>query len=86
MFVSGTNWLDFNPFTNSDDVPRLLSKSKPGKKRKPCNQLTFDMIYKNAGEAGFECLQVATDISRYTTLRQRDICAMRWDKHIADGC
>ena len=78
--------LDFNPFTNSDDVPRLLSKSKPEKKRKPCNQLTFNMIYKNAGKAGFECLQIAMDISRYTTLREGDICSMRWDKQIVDGC
>ena len=78
--------LDFNPFTNSDDVPRLLSKSKPEKKRKPCNQLTFNMIYKNAEKEGFECLQIAMDISRYTTLREGDICAMRWDKQIVDGC
>ena len=78
--------LDFNPFTNSDDVPRLLSKSKPEKKRKLCNQITFDMIYKNAGKAGYECLQIAMRISRYTTLREGDICAMRWDKQIVDGC
>ena len=78
--------LDFNPFTNSDDVPRLLSKSKPEKKRKPCNQLTFDMIYKNAAKAGYECLQIAMSISRYTTLREGDICAMRWDNQITDGC
>ena len=78
--------LDFNPFTNSDDVPRLLSKSKPEKKRKPCNQLTFNMIYKNAEKEGFECLQIAMDVSRYTTLREGDICSMRWDKQIVDGC
>lgn len=26
------------------------------------------------------------DISRYTTLREGDICGMRWDKNIVDGC
>ena len=77
--------LDFNPFTNSDDVPRLLSKSKPQKKRKPCSQSTFDMVYKNAGLAGYECLQIAMNISRYTTLREGDICSLRWED-IKDGC
>lgn len=77
--------LNFNPFTNSDDVPRLLSKSKPQKKRKPCSQSTFDMVYKNAGLAEYECLQIAMNISRYTTLREGDICSLRWDD-IKNGC
>jgi len=94
-FLKMFNWLmgknlvpklEFNPFTNSDDVPRLLSKSKPHKQRNLCNQATFDMVYKNAGQAGYECLQIAMKISRYTTLREGDICGLRWDKHIADGC
>ena len=94
-FLKMFNWLmgknlvpklDFNPFTNSDDLPRLLSKSKPQKKRNLCNQATFEMIYKNAGLANFECLQIAMNISRYTTLREGDICSLRWDKNIIDGC
>ena len=44
------------------------------------------MISRNAREAGFEGLQVAMDISRCRTLRDGDICAMRWDNHIAVGC
>ena len=93
-FLKMFNWLmgknlvpklEFNPFTNSDDVPRLLSKSKPQKQRKPCSQSTFDMVYKNAGQAGYECLQIAMNISRYTTLREGDICSLRWE-NIKDGC
>lgn len=78
--------LKFNPFTTADDLPRLLLKSKPKKQRAPCNQETFNKIRKRAGELGYECLQIAMDISRYTTLREGDICALRWDKNIVDGC
>ncbi|MCS5595098.1 MAG: hypothetical protein NZ730_11225, partial [Porticoccaceae bacterium] len=56
--------LDFNPFTNSDDVPALISKSKPKKKRNVCNQERFDIARKAAGKLGYECLQIAMDISR----------------------
>jgi len=76
----------FNPFSTSDDVPRLLLKPKPSKIRLPCSQQTFINIRKKAGEAGYECLQIAMDISRYTTLREGDICGLRWDKNIVDGC
>ena len=78
--------LSFNPFSTSDDVARLLLKPKSEKVRLPCSQQTFINIKKNAGEAGYECLQIAMDISRYTTLREGDICALRWDKNIIDGC
>ena len=78
--------LSFNPFSTSDDVARLLLKPKSEKVRLPCSQQTFINIKKNAGEAGYECLQIAMDISRYTTLREGDICALRWDKNIAEGC
>ena len=78
--------LSYNPFSTSDDVARLLLKPKLKKVRLPCSQQTFINIKKNAGEAGYECLQIAMDISRYTTLREGDICALRWDKNIAEGC
>lgn len=78
--------IDFNLFTNSDDVPRLISKSKTAKVRGLCNQSTFDLIRKGAGKLNYECLQIAMDISRYTTLREGDICNMRWDKNVVDGC
>ena len=78
--------LSYNPFSTSDDVARLLLKPKLKKVRLPCSQQTFINIKKNAGEAGYECLQIAMDISRYTTLREGDICALRWDKNIVEGC
>lgn len=78
--------LKFNPCTTADDLPRLLLKSKPKKNRKPCNQHTFNQIRKRAGELGYECLQIAMDISRYTTLREGDICGLTWDKNRVDGC
>ena len=78
--------LSFNPFSTNDDVPRLILKSKPKKVRLPCSQQTFNNIRKAAGNAGYECLQIAMDISRYTTLREGDICSLKWDKNIVDGC
>jgi len=78
--------LKFNPFTTADDLPRLLLKAKPLKKRNPCNQNIFNEIRQRAGEQGFECLQIAMDISRYTTLREGDICRLKWEKNIVDNC
>ena len=78
--------ITFNPFSTNDDVARLILKSKPKKVRLPCSQQTFINIRKKAGEAGYECLQIAMDISRYTTLREGDICALKWNDNIVDGC
>ena len=77
--------LKSNPFAK-DGISQLISKSKPKKKRAPCNQETFNNIHKRAGEQGYSCLQIAMDISRYTTLRVGDICSLRWDKNAIDGC
>ncbi|HBX35903.1 MAG TPA: hypothetical protein DEG76_00760 [Pseudohongiella sp.] len=77
--------LDYNPFTTSDDLPRLLLKGKPKKKRAPLTQEMFNKIYAAAPNYGYECLQIAMEISRYTTLREADICSLRWDKHVVDG-
>lgn len=78
--------LKFNPFTTADDVARLLTKSKPKKNRPPCSQSTFNKVRDRAGELGYDCLQIAMDISRYTTLRQSDILSLKWDKNIINGC
>ncbi len=48
--------LEFNPFTLSDDVPRLLVKMEPDKNRPPCTQIGFRKIYKKAPEMGYEAL------------------------------
>lgn len=78
--------IKYNPFTTADDLPRLLLKSKPDKKRDPCTAARYAYTYEQAGKAGYECLQVAMDISRYTTLREGDVCFLKWDKNIIDGC
>jgi integrase len=77
--------IKFNPFTLSDDVARLLVKLEPDKARPLCTQMAFRKIYKNAPEFGYECLQIAMGISAYTTLREGDICSMRFKKNIVDG-
>lgn len=76
--------LQYNPFTTADDKPRLLLKQKPKKQRKPLTQDAYRKIHNKAGELSYECLQIAMEISRYTTLREGDICNLRWD-NIIDG-
>lgn len=76
--------LQYNPFTTADDKPRLIQKQKPKKLRKRLSQESYRKIYNKAGNMGYECLQIAMAISRYTTLREGDICALRWD-NLADG-
>ncbi len=75
----------YNPFTTADDKPRLMFKSKPPKTRAPLSLLHYRSIHKMAGRLGFEALQIAMNISRYTTLREGDICGLRFDKHLIDG-
>ena len=76
--------LTFNPFTTADDKPRLLLKEKPKKSRRPITKPQYDQIYKQAGEMGLEALQIAMSISLYTTLRESDVCGLKWDD-IRDG-
>jgi len=85
MRKSYTTRLKYNPFTTADDLPRLIVKQKPKKQRAPCTPALFSQIREEAGQRGYECLQIAMDISRYTTLREGDICALRFDKNIVDG-
>lgn len=77
--------LQYNPFTRSDDLPRLLPKEKPKKQRKPCTMAMYRDIYNKAPELNYEALQIAMEISRYTTLREGDVCMLRWDTHIVEG-
>jgi len=70
--------LDYNPFTTADDKPKLLLKAKPMKQRRALTQEGFKKIHKQAGEMGYEALQIAMDISRYTTLREGDVCRLKW--------
>lgn len=93
-FRSLFNWLmierlvpkfEYIPFTNSDDRPKLLSKEKPQKRRDPLTNEGYWKIYNKAAEMGCESLQIAMGISRYTTLRESDVCALRFDQNIVDN-
>jgi integrase len=76
--------IKYNPFTTADDRPRLLLKQKPKKQRKPLTQAGYYKAYAEAEKLGYECLQIAMEISRYTTSREADICGLRWTD-IIDG-
>ena len=77
--------LKYNPFTTADDLPRLLSKSKPAKARLPCTQTMYNTITAKAPELDYECLVIGMGISLYTTARIGDICKLKFDKNIVDG-
>jgi integrase len=74
--------ITFNPFTLADDVPRLLSREKPPKQRKPLTPAHYRDIYHKAAELDLPGLQIAMALSRYTTLRREDCCNLRFDEHL----
>lgn len=76
--------LKFNPFTTADDRPRLLLKEKPKKQRRPLTSEAYRKIHAKAPHLGYEVLQIAMGISRYTTLREGDICALQWEINVVD--
>jgi integrase len=76
--------LDYNPFTLSDDRPRLYLKEKGEKARKPLTRQQFWETYHRAGDEGLVGLQRAMAISLVTTMRQGDICKLRFSQ-VVDG-
>lgn len=76
--------IDYNPFTTADDRPRLILKQQSTKQRLPLSLADFWTIYHQAGDMGYQGLQIAMGISLYTTSRREDICKLRWDTNI-DG-
>lgn len=70
--------LQYNPFTTSDDRPRLLLKARPGKRRDRMTLPEFWAIYHRAGRLGYHGLQTAMAISLITTLRQGDILRLQF--------
>lgn len=79
--------LPFNPFTTADDRPRLLTKDAPRKARPALTEAVYRQIHKKAGELDERLvgLQLAMGISRYTSLRQTDICTLTWKESVRDG-
>ncbi|WP_053982244.1 tyrosine-type recombinase/integrase [Marinagarivorans algicola] len=80
-----TPQLQYNPFTTSDDRPRLYLKAKPARTRERLNEKGFWAIYKAAGALQYEGLQVAMGLSLITLMREQDILTLRFDQNIKDG-
>jgi len=77
--------LKYNPFTLDDSGARLLRKEVPDKKRPPLSQLQYRLIRKTAGELDYECLQLAMGIRLYTTMREGDVCMLKFKENIVGG-
>jgi hypothetical protein len=75
---------EYNPFTTSDDRPRLYLKEEPNRTRERLTINGFWKIYEAAGELGYEGLQIAMGISLVTFMREQDVILLRTDKHL-DG-
>ncbi len=75
--------LDANPFSNSDDAPRVAMRAKPPKERMRLSVEQFWKIYARAGDMGFDFLQIAMGLSLVTTMRRGDLCELRFDRHLA---
>lgn len=71
-----------NPFTSTDDKPRLIERGKPTPKRERLNIEQFWSIYDAAGEQALEGLQIAMGISLITTMRIGDICSLTFSRHV----
>ncbi len=74
-----------NPFSTSDDKPRVMLKPLEDKKRERLNIGEFWAIYITAQGLGLEFLQVGMGISLLTTLRRGDILRLTFDDNIIDG-
>ncbi len=71
--------LDYNPFTTSDDRPRLYLKGRPSRSRLRLDLHGFWAIYDEAGDLGFEGLQLAMGISLLTFMRLGDILSLKFE-------
>lgn len=74
-----------NPFTAVDDKPRVLLRPTGDKSRQRLTIEQFWEIHKAAGEQDHFFLQIAMEISLYTTLRRGDIAHLKFDTNIEDG-
>lgn len=77
---------DYNPFTTSDDRPRLYLKPMPTRTRLRLSINEFWAIYDKAKLLGYDSLMIAMSISLLTFLRQGDVLSLRFDRNIKDGC
>ena len=64
---------------------RLYVRAKPEKERSALTLPEFWETYERAGKAGYKGLQTAMAISLVTTMRQGDICKLRFDQVVTVG-
>lgn len=74
--------LPYNPFTTSDDMPRLYVTGEPEKARMRLTRDEFWTLYQCAGEIGYPALQIAMGLSLTTFMRESDLCALRLDENV----
>ena len=77
--------MQYNPFTTSDDRPRLYKAATPPRKSQRLTVPAFWTVYNAAGHLGFECLQVAMGISLTTFMREGDICSLKLSDNLEDN-
>jgi len=85
QWLLGKDAVNLNPFTTADDRPRVFEKAKPKRKRMRLDFGGYWAIYNAAGELGLEFVQVAMGISILTSMREGDICSLRFDANIVDN-
>lgn len=82
LVSNGYSKLTDNPFSSSDDRPRLMERTKPIPKRERLTVDDFWAIYREAGNRKLEGLQIAMGISILTTMRIGDICSLMFSQHV----
>lgn len=74
-----------NPFSTSDNSPRLFQKMKPAKQRGALEMADFWTIYHSEHAKKYPHVKIAMGISLTTGMREEDICLLRFDTHIIDN-
>ena len=69
--------MEYNPFTLSDDKPRLYESATPRRASVRFDMNGFWKIYHAAGALGYEGLQIAMGISLTTFMRETDILTLK---------
>ena len=76
--------MKYNPFTLSDDRPRLYQSATPKRASIRFDITGFWKIYHAAGALGYEGLQIAMGISLTTFMRETDILTLKISDDLED--
>jgi integrase len=82
LMGEGLSPLPYNPFTLSDERPRLYASGVPEKARARLSRDDFWAIYAAAGELGYQGLQIAMGLSLTTFMREGDICSLKLSENL----